>query len=60
MLTKDPEQRLGLLEFMEMRYYHIADDELDREINEVTLIAQQIAAAEEEKRNEEEKLAQQF
>lgn len=40
MLNKDPEQRLDLLEFMEMRYYSIEEAELDREIGEVTAITE--------------------
>lgn len=36
MLEKDPEQRIGLLEFMALPYYSIDDRVLQREIDEVT------------------------
>jgi len=36
---KDPDQRLGLLSFMELEYYHMEDAELDRRIAEVTTIS---------------------
>lgn len=36
---KEPDQRLGLLSFMELEYYSIEDAELDRCIAEVTTIS---------------------
>ena len=35
MLNKDPEQRLGLLEFMDLEYYRLDDAEFDRRVDEV-------------------------
>lgn len=35
MLNKDPEQRLGLLEFMDLEYYSLDDSEFDRRVDEV-------------------------
>ena len=35
MLNKDPEQRLGLLEFMDLEYYSLDDAEFDRRVDEV-------------------------
>ena len=35
MLNRDPEQRLGLLAFMDLEYYSIDDAEFDRRVAEV-------------------------
>jgi len=35
MLEKDPEQRIGLLQFMDLPYYSMEDNELQRHIDEV-------------------------
>ena len=35
MLNKDPEQRLGLLEFMDLEYYSMDDADFDRRVDEV-------------------------
>ena len=56
MLTKDPEERIGLLQFMDLPYYSMEDNELERHIEEVKNARQEIEAAEEEKRNEEQKM----
>ena len=53
MLNRDPEQRLGLLAFMDLEYYSIDDAEFDRRVAEVVTARQVQLAAEEEKKNEE-------
>lgn len=58
MLEKDPETRIGLLEFMDLPYYSIDDAVLQREIDIVTQERNKIEAAEEEKRNQEQLLVQ--
>lgn len=60
MLEKDPDQRMGLLEFMDLPYYRLRDDEMSQQYNEVVEARALVEAAEEEKRNEEQKLVQQF
>lgn len=60
MLEKDPDNRITLLEFMDLPYYSINDDELAGHVSEVVEACEKIEAAEEVKRNEEQKLAQQF
>ena len=60
MLDKSPSNRIELLEFMELPYYSMPDDELNRHYTEVVEARQKIEAAEEEKREEERKLAEQF
>ena len=53
MLNRDPEQRLGLLAFMDMEYYSIDDAEFDRRVSEVVQARQVQIEAEEEKKSEE-------
>ena len=53
MLNRDPEQRLGLLAFMDLEYYSIDDAEFDRRVAEVVQARQQQIEAEEEKKNQE-------
>ena len=60
MLDKNPENRIALLEFMDLPYYSMPDAELSQHYNEVVEARQKIEAAEEEKREEERKLAEQF
>lgn len=60
MLQKDPEERIGLLEFMDMPYYSMEDSEHDRLVAEVTQIREAQVAAEEEKQSEADALAKQF
>jgi len=60
MLEKDPEARMGLLEFMDLPYYSMNDDEMEGHVSEVVEAHKRVEAIEEEKRAEEQKLAQQF
>lgn len=60
MLTKDPEQRLGLLDFMNMDYYKYDDQEIGRIVTEVQERRAEEARREEEAKIEEQKLAESF
>jgi len=53
MLNKDPEQRLGLLEFMDLDYYSLDDGDFDRQVDEVVQARQRQIELEEEKKTEE-------
>jgi len=60
MLEKSPDSRIGLLEFMDLPYYSMHDDELSRFYNEKVEARKIIDDALEAKRDEERKLAEQF
>jgi len=53
MMTKEPDERLGLLSFMDLEYYSIDDSEFNAQVEVVVAARKVIEDAEEEKRNEE-------